>query len=208
MFAVLLSLASIVSFVRALPAGHLTAQDTPVWCAGFGPGAFDTGYNFTLAAVNVTLPNANSTGAPLVLGQNGAADGAEFEVLSTYASYPYNDFPTLSLLAGSLIPNSASGIASVDSDVSSGDELAFVTSSSGLSSPAQIYCAIADTDPTEGSPYPVLAVNGDTEGFALCMNGDGPYAQNNVVWQPTDDNGGEYLYDTCYNVTIQLLGLN
>ena len=28
-------------------------------------------YNFTLAAVNVTLPNANQTGAPLVLGQNG-----------------------------------------------------------------------------------------------------------------------------------------
>ena len=28
-------------------------------------------YNFTLAAVNVTLPNANQTGAPLVLGQDG-----------------------------------------------------------------------------------------------------------------------------------------
>jgi hypothetical protein len=28
-------------------------------------------YNFTLAAVNVTLPNANLTGAPLVLGQDG-----------------------------------------------------------------------------------------------------------------------------------------
>jgi len=28
-------------------------------------------YNFTLAAVNVTLLNANQTGAPLVLGQGG-----------------------------------------------------------------------------------------------------------------------------------------
>ena len=28
-------------------------------------------YNFTLAALNSSLPNANSTGAPLVLGQNG-----------------------------------------------------------------------------------------------------------------------------------------
>jgi len=28
-------------------------------------------YNFTLAAVNTTLPNANLTGVPLVLGQNG-----------------------------------------------------------------------------------------------------------------------------------------
>lgn len=28
-------------------------------------------YNFTIAAVNTTLPNANLTGVPLVLGQNG-----------------------------------------------------------------------------------------------------------------------------------------
>jgi hypothetical protein len=28
-------------------------------------------YNFTLSAINTTLPNANTTGAPLVLGQNG-----------------------------------------------------------------------------------------------------------------------------------------
>lgn len=31
----------------------------------------DLACNFTLAAVNLTLPNANSTGAPLVLGQAG-----------------------------------------------------------------------------------------------------------------------------------------
>lgn len=28
-------------------------------------------YNFTLSAVNTTLPNANTAGVPLVLGQNG-----------------------------------------------------------------------------------------------------------------------------------------
>ena len=28
-------------------------------------------YNFTLAALNTTLPNANDTGAPLVLGYEG-----------------------------------------------------------------------------------------------------------------------------------------
>lgn len=28
-------------------------------------------HNFTLSALNTTLPNANSTGAPLVLGQSG-----------------------------------------------------------------------------------------------------------------------------------------
>lgn len=39
-------------------------------------------YNFTLTAVNTTLKNANRTGSPLVLGQNGATSGEEFEVTS------------------------------------------------------------------------------------------------------------------------------
>ena len=38
-------------------------------CVGLADGSTDSpSYNFTLAAVNTTLPNANSTGAPLVLG--------------------------------------------------------------------------------------------------------------------------------------------
>lgn len=52
------------------------------WCDGLGGGAFDVAYNFTLAAYNATLPNANSIGVPLVVGQAGAIDGAEFKVLS------------------------------------------------------------------------------------------------------------------------------
>ncbi|KAE9398966.1 hypothetical protein BT96DRAFT_939768 [Gymnopus androsaceus JB14] len=60
------------------------------------------GTNFTLAALNTTLSNANSTGAPLVLGEAGAIDGGLFEVTSTYNSYPYNDFPSLGLVGGNL----------------------------------------------------------------------------------------------------------
>ena len=41
-------------------------------------------YNFTLSAVNVTKPNANLTGAPLVLGQAGKC---YFENLYTIAEY-------------------------------------------------------------------------------------------------------------------------
>lgn len=43
-------------------------------------------YNFTLAAVNVTLPNANLTGAPLVLGQDGKSRWARF-VLEVYLTF-------------------------------------------------------------------------------------------------------------------------
>ena len=41
-------------------------------------------YNFTLSAVNVTKPNANLTGAPLVLGQAGKC---YFENLYTIVEY-------------------------------------------------------------------------------------------------------------------------
>ncbi|KAF8153494.1 hypothetical protein K438DRAFT_1987629 [Mycena galopus ATCC 62051] len=46
--------------------------------------------------------NENSTGAPLALGQDDAIeDGATYEITSTYALYPYNVYPTLSLSNGS-----------------------------------------------------------------------------------------------------------
>lgn len=51
-------------------------------CSGLGIAVFDIAYNFTLAAYNVTGPNTNDTGVPLVLGQAGAVDGASFKILS------------------------------------------------------------------------------------------------------------------------------
>jgi len=208
MLSLVLPVLGFASVTFALPMGPALTRRAESWCAGLGPGGFDTAQNFTLAAVNTTLANTNAVGVPLVLGQAGAVDGAEFEVLSTYASYPYNDFPSLSLISGALIPNSATGATSADANVTSGGVVTFVTTSLDLPTPAQIYCAVADIDPEEGSPYPILSVNGDTDGFALCLNSDGPLAQNNIVWQPTEDNGDEYLYDTCYPVNVQLLGLN
>ncbi|KAH9916542.1 uncharacterized protein B0H18DRAFT_1124179 [Fomitopsis serialis] len=201
MFSTLISLFAATSLALAFP----LAPRTGAWCEGLGI-TYDTASNFTLAALNTTLANANSTGAPLVAGQNGATDGAEFEVLSTWATYPYLDFPTMSLDSGVLIPNSANGVPSYDMAASAGQPLQFFTTSQSPSGRvAQIYCAIVDTDPDFEGP-PTLAVNGDADGFALCMNGDGPYAQNNVVWRPTADNNGAYLYETCYNVTLQIVG--
>ena len=67
----------------ALPAAK---RDLAPSCNLLGGGAFDTAQNFTLAAWNTTLPNANNTGVPLVLGQAGAISGAEFKVLSVRLS--------------------------------------------------------------------------------------------------------------------------
>lgn len=68
--------------VTALPALQVRDPPTGSWCNGLGGGAFDVINSFTLAAYNKTLPNANSTGAPLVLSQAGTVTGAQFRVLS------------------------------------------------------------------------------------------------------------------------------
>ncbi|KAJ7710609.1 hypothetical protein B0H17DRAFT_1223749 [Mycena rosella] len=68
---------------------------------------------FSLAAWNVTRHNTNSTGAPLVLGQDGESE--KYVSLpniyrpKTYASHPYNVYPTVSLSNGSLRAYRASG---------------------------------------------------------------------------------------------------
>jgi len=174
-------------------------------CNGLGVGAFDVAANFSLAALNVTLPNVNTTGAPLVLGQAGAIDGATFSVLSTLASFPYNQGVTFSLNEGALAPN-LQGITPVDGTVNPGDAPGFVMTSLNAPSPAHIYCAVANTDPNGGGTgHPILAVNGDTGSFSLCRTGNWTAAQTNLVWKAKQ--GGAYEFDTCYAVKIQLVGL-
>ncbi len=89
MIASALALLPLALGALASPLGARQSQGA--WCQGLGPGAFDIANNFTLAAYNSTLPNANSTGAPLVLGQNGAVDGAEFKVLSVRSAPPRSE---------------------------------------------------------------------------------------------------------------------
>ena len=58
----------------------------------------------------------------------------------------------------------------------------------------------ASTDPAGHSTgHPYLAVNGDTDSFALCMHG----RQNNVVFRPTT--GKAYDFASCYAVKVQLI---
>ena len=65
MFALITVVASLAAFAFANP----LPRQTGAACAGLGSGSTDTpAYNFTLTALNTTLPNANTTGAPLVLG--------------------------------------------------------------------------------------------------------------------------------------------
>lgn len=194
-----------VASALALPTLH-GRQNTPSWCNGLGAGAFDSASNFTLAAFNVSTPVTSTSGAQLVLGQDGAEDENSFGVLSTYVSYPYNQFPSFSLSSGMLLPNyEEAGMYTSDLSVSAGAEPTFEYSTvqSNIDSSAQIYCAVADTDPDQGSPYPALAVNGDVDNFSLCLTS---YGQNNIVYKAVADNNGVYDYSTCYRVDVRLMG--
>ncbi|OBZ72771.1 hypothetical protein A0H81_06937 [Grifola frondosa] len=206
MFALIMLPFIAASAVIAVPTALHTRQTIAPWCEGFGDGVLDTAHNFTLAAYNTTLPNANSTGAPLVFGQAGAVDGASFKVLSTSASYPFNDFPLLSLTNGALLPNGP--VQASDANVTAGQELLWVLTTVNLPTPAQIYCAVLDTSPYGGGTgFPRLAVHNDIDSFSLCSLDD-PNAQNNVVYKASAINDGSYDFSTCYPVQIQIIGLD
>ncbi|OSX62855.1 hypothetical protein POSPLADRAFT_1074264 [Postia placenta MAD-698-R-SB12] len=191
----------------AYAAPTVVKHSTASWCTGLGGGAFDTAYNFTLAAYNTTSSNTNSTGVPLVLGQAGTSEQMASMVLSTYASYPYNDFPNFSLLQGALTPNAEAtngSVSAADTSVDAGNEPTFMVSSGTVPSAAQVYCAVADTDPEQSGQLPILAVNRETDQFSLCTSG----TQTNVVYRASSNNESSYDYDSCYPVAIHVVGLN
>ncbi|KAJ3490100.1 hypothetical protein NLI96_g1686 [Meripilus lineatus] len=186
----------------ALPTIQKRDPPTSPGCVGLGGGAFDNISSFTLAAYNKTLPNANSTGAPLVLGQAGAIVGASFKVLSTYASYPYDDYPGLTMVNGGIVR----GDSLVGTNITAGRFPGFILTGIDLPPPAQIYCGLASTSAHGGGTgFPKLAAFGDTESWSLCPNGNGPFKQVNVVYKATPDNFGSYIYDQCYAVDLQII---
>ncbi|TFK49273.1 hypothetical protein OE88DRAFT_1662716 [Heliocybe sulcata] len=185
-------------FFSAVAAAPSSVSSLP-GCSGLGANASNTLASFTLAALNTSLPNANSTGAPLVLGQAGAIDGATFEVLSTWATFPYNDWPTLSLVNGGLYGNSSYGNQAVSSGATNGTTVGFITTTP-TPTPSQVFCIVPNKN---SSGLPLLALNGHTDEFSLCSNGKG--YQNNVAYNAS---GKSYYYDytTCYPVVLQVVG--
>ncbi|KAJ7454409.1 hypothetical protein FB451DRAFT_1518019 [Mycena latifolia] len=164
---------------------------------------------FTLAAWNVNRPNANSTGVPLVLGQDSATDGASVEVTSTYASYPYNVYPTVSLSNGSLRAYRASGVWITNATtIASGGLLSWYTSALFDHEAAHIYTAVQEhADPHR---LRVLATHGVHNRWSLCPF-DGPLGQTSVVFNVSADVGMPRLgFDPrlCWKVKIQLVPLN
>ncbi|KAH9939753.1 uncharacterized protein BXZ73DRAFT_75924 [Epithele typhae] len=171
-------------------------------CDGLGWGAFDTQANFTVAALFVdSSKNTNTTGLPLVLGQAGATSGASFKVFSTLASYPFDQYPSISMEAGRLIPTGPNVAPAAGMSVLPAAQVSFISSNSvDPTKGAQIYCGVASTDPAGGSTgHPQLAVNGDTDNFSLCLVG----TQNNVVYKHAS--GQQYNDSSCEPVRLQMI---
>ncbi|KAI0329508.1 hypothetical protein GY45DRAFT_1324954 [Cubamyces sp. BRFM 1775] len=166
-------------------------------CDGLGSGAFDTSSSFTLAAYNTTGPNANSTGAPLVLGTAGVVQQTQiwhFITEESWGSYPIT-YPTVSLQNGTLILHSDGATPTQATTVDAGNSLEFVArTSADPSAGAQIYCAVQGD-----AGLPLLAVNNDADSFSLCQT----TFENVVYYKAAPDRG--YDFDSCYPVKLQIL---
>ncbi|KAJ7041482.1 hypothetical protein C8F04DRAFT_947000 [Mycena alexandri] len=163
---------------------------------------------FSLAASDVTRHNANSTGAPLVLGQfSGVADGATYEVTSTYASYPCNIYPTLSLTNGSLRAYRASGAWLTNATaVTSGGLLSWYTSPLFDHGAASVYTAVHRL---RSARLPVLAAYGLDDLWYLCPQTGTPL-QTSVFFDVSKahPNSNEQQLDhlhKCWNIKLHLV---
>ncbi|KAJ3982527.1 hypothetical protein F5890DRAFT_1529499 [Lentinula detonsa] len=167
--ALLVAASSSTTFITAFPV-HLTVRSSETTFA----------QNFTLAALNTTLPNANSTGAPLVLGAAGGIDGGSMEVTSTYASYPYNDFLSLGLVDGTLHAYSKQQSLHTSASVPLlHGSLDWFTSSIYSTDPSTAFTAISGT-----GNFSVLAFNGTADLWYLCPS-DMPGSPQNSVYHNT-----------------------
>ncbi|PPQ80135.1 hypothetical protein CVT25_001434 [Psilocybe cyanescens] len=162
-------------------------------------------HNFTLSALNATLPNTNATGAPLVLGQNGASGGITFYVTSTYASFPYNDYPALGLVDKGLRAYGSTGRWITNATaVTSGGTLGWVTTTLYAHAAPEIYSVVR----LPAYEYPLLAANGFHNLWSLCpFSGNRP--QTNIVFNVTANiPPPPYLgFDPslCYDVVVTVI---
>ncbi|KAI0364640.1 hypothetical protein BV20DRAFT_983077 [Pilatotrama ljubarskyi] len=196
-----LTLGLTAASAMALPTAKLPRADSVgPWCDGLGAGAFDTWSGLTLAALNTTGANTNSTGVPLVLATGGFFNNIEMRRFATWASFGANDYSSFSLANGTIILNGGPKPAQAI-EVQDASELNFITkSTSDPADPlagAQIYCGVAKTDPAGSvTGYPTLAVNGDASSFSICREG----TQEVVIYKAAADRN-----EACYPVELQLI---
>ncbi|KAJ3726865.1 hypothetical protein C8R42DRAFT_394792 [Lentinula raphanica] len=195
-FSTLLVVASSASFIAAVPLQLTLRSNT-------SENSF--AQNFTLAALNTTLPNANTTGAPLVLGTAGGIDGGSMEVTSTYASYPYNDFPSLGLANGTLSAFSKQQSLRTTAYVPLlHGSLDWFTSSIYSTDPSTAFTAVSGS-----GNFSTLAFNGTADLWYLCPSDMPGLPQNSVYFNtstiPSKSGVSGASPVQCYSVTLNMV---
>ncbi|KAI5885535.1 uncharacterized protein SCHCODRAFT_02643722 [Schizophyllum commune H4-8] len=163
-------------------------------------------YNFTLAALNTTLPNVNDTGVPLVLGLEFVFDYSAIYFTSTYASAHNNTFPSLGLLDGALHAygrNDSWDTNAVRCD--SGDSIGWFSTENGPPG-ADVFSVIPAAQDRQ---YPTFAVHEENSLWSLCSTGN-DWGLNEVYYNISPTNiweGNRVVVEDCYKVTLQVLPL-
>ncbi|KAH8105392.1 hypothetical protein BXZ70DRAFT_523151 [Cristinia sonorae] len=175
-----------------LPALSTTDGTQTASCDGINGGVH------SLEAFSLSAVHKDNSSELLVLGQGGVVNDIDIKVFSTFSTFPFNDFPTITLDSGNLTPNGDDSDLAVTAPVNEGDELSFMFSMNPPP-PASIYCAVPIIDSKETFH---LAVNGDADSFSLCQTGRASTSQVNVVFKPSQNNSESYFIDTCKPVKL------
>ncbi|TFK53866.1 hypothetical protein OE88DRAFT_1732622 [Heliocybe sulcata] len=158
--------------------------------------------NFTVDAVNTTLPNANRTGAPLgwslALGP-ASANGSWWLTNPAYDPVYSNDDNTLSLADGVLAEAYPAEFKSAP--VAPGSALMAANIAQLKSSaPEDSYCVVA---PGLFGARPKLAVKGRDDLFSICHYDPGAFGQAVVIFNGTSVPGAYDDVDAaCYKVDL------
>ncbi|KAL4248902.1 hypothetical protein ABKN59_007596 [Abortiporus biennis] len=178
------------------------------------PNSTNSLSNFALSVWNLTLPNANNTGAPLVLAEKAAITGIQFWSLTAYASYPMNDYPIFNLANGELVAvgsGPAAGTEGFAGEVTPGSWISFAVTKGSLPSPgpATDFCAVGSTS-SEGSPNSqyyrlnILNAEASPQSWAICPDGTHPGQQTLYFNPQAGASGGP---SGCYAVDVLILPL-
>ncbi|KAL1714467.1 hypothetical protein EV715DRAFT_209536 [Schizophyllum commune] len=167
-------------------------------------------YNFSLAALNMTLPNANDTGVPLVLGYEATIIGAVLYFESTYASSPDGAIIPLGLVNGGLRAYSSDGSWCTNaSAITSGNAMGWFGSSWRSSPEVDQFTALHAIRPARYHKYATLAAHGQDSLWSLCPTGNND-GKNEVFYNisSTTAPGSQIVVpEDCYKVILRIVPL-
>ncbi|KAL1663601.1 hypothetical protein GGF50DRAFT_56635 [Schizophyllum commune] len=164
-------------------------------------------YNFTLAALDTTLPNTNSTGAPLVLGYEASIFGGVIYFESTYASSPDGADVPLGLVKGALRAYGRDGSWHTNASViTSGNAMGWFSSTWRGSPETDQFTALHTS--RRHHKYATLAAHGQESLWSLCPTGNNGGKNEvfyNISW--TAPESQIVVPQDCYKVTLQIVPL-